>query len=148
MKKDLTLLQKKVEKMLEGERKRREVAIAFLNQVTEILTPIGPDIWGNGVQAPEIPGSAIVTRIKEGKRESTDFYFRYETCYGDNSTEYPGFYRSEAGYLVWGDTLENLRGADFWYGIQVVVEWIPQLIEIMDKREKGREQLLALIKIQ
>jgi len=37
----------KVQQMLEGEKKRREVALKFIEQVQEILEPAAPDIWGH-----------------------------------------------------------------------------------------------------
>ena len=41
-------LQVKVQSMLDGEKKRREVAIQFTNILHNILIDVAEDIWGNG----------------------------------------------------------------------------------------------------
>jgi hypothetical protein len=41
-------LQEKVQSMLDGETKRRETALQFITEVTEILLPVAKDIWGKG----------------------------------------------------------------------------------------------------
>jgi len=42
-------LQVKVQYMLDGEKKRREVAIQFINVLHDILIDVSGNIWGFGV---------------------------------------------------------------------------------------------------
>lgn len=141
-------LQEKVQKMLDGEAKRREIAIKWLQEVEKILLPVAHDIWGDGddpYNSFDITNSVkIINKNKEGKIDKTDFYFRYETHYGtNNNVEHSGFYLSDSGELWWGKNIKDLYGKDFWYVIQIVMEWLPIVAENMEKRSEGREALLA-----
>ena len=142
-------LRTKVQQMLNGERKRREIALKFAEQVSEILEPVAPDIWGHG--APGDPGDTVwVTKKDEktGKLKTTNIYFRYSEWKGLNATEYPGFYlenKDGRGLMVRGTPIEELRGKQFWYVIQSVLEWIPIVAEAIEKREHSRNQLLSLL---
>jgi len=47
---DLQQLSEKVQAMLDGEKKRREVALEFVQRLQDILEPVAKDIWGDGVR--------------------------------------------------------------------------------------------------
>lgn len=137
-------LQEKVQSMLDGERKRREIALKWLEEVTNIIETVGSDIWGTGVTY----GGDLYTYTtdilkidKEGKKREAGIYFRYEDLHG----EYAGFYK-EAEFNISGTPIEDLRGKNFWYAIQCIIEWIPQVLEAMEKRQLSRDQLLEKIK--
>ena len=147
-------LQAQVKAMLEGEKKRREKAENFLNVLEEILIDVAPDIWGNGqsVDIDEATQAVWVWRLnEEGKVKNTSVYFRYGAHAGQDEEEKVGFYLSTSGPYadipVWGENVKYLRGKDFWYAIQVILEWIPFVTNNMEKRSIGRDKLLALINI-
>jgi hypothetical protein len=131
-------LKETVQRMLDGEKKRREKAEAFLDQLTEILTEAGPDIWGPGVTTHEgFEYKAIWV--------NENIYFRYGIHRGDTEVEHPGFYYST--YLpVWGKPLESLKGGKFWNSIKIIIEWVNSLDEELKKKEDAREAILALLK--
>ena len=143
-------LQERVQKMLEGEKKRREIALKWVEEITEILTSVGKDMWGGGDSfGGELYTNTItLTKInKDNKKKNTDIYFRYDDHYGTDDTECSGFYDcSETQCNVWGTSIDELNGKEFWYAIQVIIDWIPQVIEGMNKREKSRSALLKKIK--
>lgn len=142
-------LQERVEKMLNGEKKRRDIVKKWLAEVTEILEDAGEDIWGRGVCfGVDVPTytTDVLKVDKDGKKRETEIYFRYVAHQGRDSTEYPGFYYN-GQYNTWGADVEDLRGREFWYCIQCILEWIPIVLEAMEKREISREELLAKINI-
>ena len=141
---NLIKLEESVRRMIEGERKRREVALKFVEQAKEILVEVAPDLWGTG-ESYEFEYTTWVTRIKDGKKQPTSIYFRWEEHRVAGDTEEEGFY-SSIEYPVWGDALEDMKGSDFWYAIQVILEWLPIITKQMDRKTEGREKLLALIK--
>jgi len=141
-------LQDRVQKILKVEAKRRDIALKWVCEIKDILLPISEDIWGTGENFGGIPSSTItLTEFnKDKKEEDTSIYFRYNN-YDIIETEYVGFYdNSFTNCNLWGKSLEDLRGKDFWYAIKVILGWIPQVIEAMDKREERRNALLAKIK--
>ncbi len=142
-------LQARVEKMLAGEQKRREVALKWLEEVEEILIDVAEDIWGRGVcYGYDCPTYTVdITQIRDGKKKDAGFYFRYATHRGHDQKEYYGFYKADGEMNVWGTEIEDLRGSTFWHAIQVILEWLPQVIEAMEKREESREQLLQKINL-
>jgi hypothetical protein len=138
-------LQEKVQGMLEGETKRRETALKFVNEISEILQPIAKDIWGEGAE----PHTNIVwlSRKEKDKREYTDFYFRYDEHKTRDGWEYNGFYYDPNSSGVWGKDIIDLRGTEFWVAIRTIIEWIPYIAELIDSRSESREQLLAKINL-
>lgn len=143
---NLQELSEKVQAMLDGEKKRREVALEFVNRLTEILEPVAQDVWGVGY---EHCGAVYVWRLRKDndKRENTDIYFRYKTHYGEKDSETIGFYDGEMkGGPYWGTPIEDLRGKDFWYAIQVLIEWVPLVAALMEKQAASRQELLGLLK--
>jgi len=140
-------LQERVQRMLDGEKKRREIALKWLEEVTEVIKPVAEDIWGSGVNfggGMETYTTDILKIDKEGKKREAGIYFRYKKLY----EEYTGFYDdTNCNCNTNGTPIEDLRGKDFWYSIQVIIDWIPQVLEAMEKREISRDQLLEKIKI-
>lgn len=141
-------LQERVQKMLDGEIKRREIALKWMNEVEEILLSASEHIWGTGDNFGDMPTNTItlIKIDKEGKKKDTCIYFRYVEHRGSNNTEYTGFYdNSETECNTWGKSIEDLHGKEFWYAIQIIIDWIPQVIDMMDKREESRTALLSKI---
>lgn len=142
---NLQELSERVQAMLDGEKKRREVALEFAQKLQDILEPVAPDLWGDGCENSD---AIYVWRLRKDnlKRENTDIYFRYSTHYGQKRDEVPGFYDGEmSGGPYWGRPIENLRGREFWYAIQVLIEWVPLVAELIDKKSASRDELLALL---
>jgi hypothetical protein len=137
--------------MLEGEQKRREIALRWVAEIENILEPAAEDTWGGGVMYYDYdPTYTIdVTKIdKEGKKKETGIYYRYREHVGQTRVDGCGFYQNNGGEgNVWGASLNKLRGREFWYAIQCIIEWIPQVIDAMDKREESRQELLEKIRI-
>jgi hypothetical protein len=148
-------LQERIEKMLEGEKKRRGVALRFVEGFEEILEPIACEIWNTGTKEDkeiEPNNTALwVWRMKDQKKRLTDLYYRYERWYGKYDEESPGFYLvgkyNEAAQVIpiWGEALENIKGKDFWYCIQLLIEWIPELTKLIDKKDNSRNELVKLL---
>jgi hypothetical protein len=146
-------LQEKIKRMLEGEKKRREVALKFIGELHETLLPIACEMWSPGTEndkRQDADSTAVwIWKIRKGKKRLTDLYYRYEPWQGDNEIECQGFYfvgKYNYGMPVWGEELSNVKGKDFWYCIQILIEWIPLLTGLIDKKNDSREDLLNLIK--
>ena len=142
-------LQSKVQSMLDGEKKRREVAIKFTNVLHDILIDVAEDIWGSGENR-EIDGtSTIRNKDKESKNKPTNCYFRYEKHIGERKDENTGFYLIDGmyGLPLWGTEIADLKGADFWNAIRCIINWVPVLVEIIDNRNSSRDQLLSLVNV-
>lgn len=136
-------LQKKVERMLNEEQKRREVAIKWLQEITEILSKVAPDIWGDGEQNPfELEENSGIKAVFLGKQH---LYFRYGAYrFRENkSFEDTGFYYGTIGWD--GKNVIDLRGSEFWWAIRTILEWIPDVLELMEEKEISREELLEKI---
>lgn len=143
---NLEKLEAAVQKMLEGEKKRRSVALEFIRRAEGILVEVAPDIWGEGY---DDLNAVYVQRVQDGKRGNTGVYLRYEVHYGHNCSESEGFYFEDAGCMpVWGNPVEGYSGSNFWYMVQVIFEWLPIVLEQMEKRAEGREKLLALMNVK
>lgn len=144
---NLEKLEDAVKRMLEGEKKRRSIALEFIRQVESILVDVAPDIWGQGYD--DLNAVYTQRRDEAGKTRKTSVYFRYDTHYGRDCMESEGFYFEEAGYMpVWGKPVEGYSGSSFWYCVQVIFEWLPILLEQMEKRSAGREKLLTLMNVE
>jgi len=145
MTKNILDLQNSVQLMIDGEQKRRDRALKFIEKLQEILETVARDIWGNG-ENDMTDGIVYITRIKNDKKEKTEIYFRYLNHNFDNRTEYHGFYDDQySGYPFNGKEIEKLRGKDFWYAIQIIIDWIPIVNNMIDKRNQSREELLQKI---
>jgi hypothetical protein len=147
--KDLKL---RVERMLEGEKKRREVALKFVEELKEIILPVAETLWGQGTEEDkkqDTEYTAIwITKKKEDKRFSTNLYFRFRDWQGIDNAEEIGFYfkgEYDYGIKVWGEKLEDIKGKDFWYCIQLLIEWIPELCKLIDKKNESRDKLIGML---
>lgn len=139
-------LQEKVQAMLDGETKRRETALKFINEVSEILVPVAKDIWGTG-NSNEFENVVWLSRKEKDKREYTDIYFRYESHSGNSRYELEGFFLGTNGNPLWGKKVEWLKGTDFWSAIGIIMDWVPYVAELMDLRSVSREELLSKINL-
>lgn len=150
-------LKEKCEAMVSGEKKRREVALKFMalkfiEELKEVLLPVASDIWGIGTgdeeeSEPNVTSTPVL-RERGGKKENSGIYFRYQTWEGKYRDESPGFYsNNNFGYeRVWGTPLDDLLGKDFWYAIQMLIEWVPIVSTLIEKKEASRQALLDLLK--
>ena len=135
----LVELEERVQKMMDGERKRRDIALKFVQSLEELLLPVAPDLWGTGDNRPEDTAKTVSPRL----------YFRYETWYGHTDYENEGFYiisKSHPDDLAWGRKLSDFKGVEFWVGIQDIIAWIPKLIKQMEKKEETRDKIINLLK--
>lgn len=127
-----------LQRMVDGEKKRREKAEAFLSELTDILVEAAPDIWGSGITDHDgYEYKAIWV--------NENIYFRYVTHRGATEVEYPGFYYSNS-MPVWGKPLESIKGGKFWNSIKQIIEWVDSLDDELKKKEEAREKILALLK--
>jgi len=143
-------LQTRIEKMLEGEKKRREVALKFVEEFKETILPVAETLWEQGTEEGKKQDAeyTAVWITKKDKKYFTNVYFRFEGWQGVDDAEETGFYfkgEYDHGIKVWGTKLEDIKGKDFWYCIQLLIEWIPQLNELIDKKDKSRDSLLSLL---
>lgn len=140
-------LQERVEKMLEGEKKRRELALKFLDELQKIIYPAAKIIWGEeGDGEYYIPASTYCVWIrnfdlKKQKNIAKDVYF----CYSVLSV---GFYYTKEEFPGNGRNIEDLKGIEFWHCMQQIINWIPVILKAMEKRELNREDLLKKINIE
>ena len=140
-------LEMQVQKMVEGEKKRRDIAIDFIQKVENILIPIAVDIWGTG--SCDDTGNTVNVLKKDinNNNRPSGIYLRYDTWNGTNDAEYEGFYYSDHETNVWGKPITDLRGKQFWYAVQCILNWVKNFLpEILERRENSRNELLNLIK--
>lgn len=146
---NLELLNEKVNAMLEGEQKRREVAIDFLDKLEEILNSVALDVWGDGSDldpyGEETRAVFVKNKNKEGANFETPVYYRYEQEGDGDQSEWTGFYLDRIGLPTSGRYLPNVKGREFWEGIRCLIDWLPLLVETLDNRNASRDRLLSLI---
>lgn len=143
-------LKNRINKMLEGEKKRREIAIRWLQEVEDIVLPLAIDMWGEDDDensASDCPNS-VWLRNKEKKQ--INLYFRYKIHHGTNQKEETGFYQTDGGnYMAcWGTLINELRGNYFWWAIRSIMEWVELLVETITVKEEAREKLIKKIIIE
>ena len=142
-------LEQKIQQMIAGEKKRRSIAIGWLDTVTKILLPVMADLFGDAETLKntyQFNDNTITLKIGE---KETNIYFRYTKHEGRNDTEAVGFYTIGNNDMnVWGDSVENQRGNDFWRVIRTVVEWLPEFQKIIEKKENSRNDLLSKLLIE
>lgn len=139
----LEKLEEQIKGMLEGEKKRREKALQFLDAVVETLEEFAPDLWGNG---DGVEMDAVwITKTKDKKIQRTDLYYRYKPWTVWDNPETAGIY---LGYedLLGGQPIGELRGSIFWWAIRTVIEWLPLVAQTIKNKEESREKLLSLLK--
>jgi hypothetical protein len=144
MNNNMSVLEKLTE-VSSRETKRREQAVNYLNTLTEQLTPIFKDVFGcveyvsgDTQYIKWIP--AYDKEKKEYNTSNSEIYFRFGNHHGDNSTEYPGFYKSYE-YPFWGDDVTELKGQNFWIAVKQITDWLNNcLSDELDIIEKSRDQ--------
>lgn len=140
-------LQEKVQEMLNGESKRREIAIKWLEEVAEVLLPVATHIWGSGDFAKGRGSSDEYTKTISYKDTQQQLFFRYKIFDINDKYEgritYPiGFYYGEYNNSN-GTALTEINGKEFWSAIQKIMDWIPDVIDAMDKRNISRDELVS-----
>jgi len=131
--------------MLDGETKRREIALAWLTEVSEILEPVGLTLWGSR----DSDDSRLIDTItirnynEEGKLVRTKLFYRYAEYASQN-----GMISFPCGFRMLDDynsvtKVEELKGTEFWDAIEVIMNWLQIVIEGMDKKEIRRDALTA-----
>ena len=140
MDKNLNILEK-LQIISKREVKRREQAVNYLKKLTLILAPAFEEIIGEDIS----DGNSILTTYHN------DMYFRYIEYYNSDNMEDIGFFVDQSGHNVWGTDLEEIRGSEFWYRIEQVIDWVnyylPEFINDLEQnRERRSEQLEKLVK--
>lgn len=147
MKKGLNVIEK-LEVVAERERKRREQAENYLEQLTEILAPKLEEIIGNDIND-HVDNHTITVKKwhkEEEKYGDNDLYFRfgvYESWHNGNcSTEYEGFYINDQQYMeLWGTNILDVKGAEFWYRVKQIVDWVNNYLpEYISRNEESRDK--------
>lgn len=141
--KTLQEMNEKLAKMINGEKKRREVAITFLEKTTTFLSPICQEYFSK-IEGTE---AIFLTNLDEKmEKYKTDVYFRYSTHYGDNNvSEPPGFYDSYSGDLFWETPIDSMKGTRFWINISTILGGIEFLFENLKKKENIRTEVAQKI---
>jgi hypothetical protein len=137
---NIVKLQNKIETMISGEKKRREVAIMWLQEISILLEKIGIDLWGNDIE--DVDSGTITI-------SSSGLYFRYiRHCTKDGlNMEETGFYVNDSEYNIWGKDLVEIKGKPFWQYIGKVMEYTIKLSEKIEIEEKKRSELLKKLNI-
>lgn len=130
----------KIEKMLEGDQKRRAIATEWLEKTIEKIDSASYEIFST----PVFEGDDIA-RI-----EKSMLYFRYEPHHGRDKTEKIGFYFDTDGYGVWGIDVTDLRGKLFWNCIQHIYEWVtnrlPELVAAAEEKSIETIEMINPVK--
>jgi hypothetical protein len=151
---DTQKLQEKVEGMLEGENKRRKVAIQWLGNIESILCDVAPKLWGKNTDTFGIHCAKWVSKISNGKTTLTPIYLRYG--YSDSGNFFEGnesvkcsfrMRDDDQGPAMDGKSIENLHGKDFWWAIRTIMEWIPIVLTEIDEKNDSRQKLVDTMKI-
>ena len=141
-------LQDRVQSMLDGERKRRDIALKWISGIVELLVPVSEDLWG----VDNYFGDYTTNISPDDKTIEMKYrwlYFRYKKHVTDYGDEEVGFYENtlnESNYG--GDTIKSLRGEDFWEAVKAIIEWIPKVIYMIEGKEKYRLALLEKIRTE
>jgi len=141
-----------VEKLREvsgREKKRREQAENYLEELTRTLAPeleevIGDNIHHNGINNDNNHTITVKKWDKEkGKYIANDLYFRFGEYYnGQDSCEVEGFYVDVNDYMeLWGVNIIELKGVEFWRRVKQITDWISNYLpEYIDNLENSRDQ--------
>ena len=129
-------LQTKIDKMISGERKRRDIALKWLDDLTKRLSPLCLKLLGsNEINSFEFD---YVIRFQ-------NIYFRYNSIYNDyrQYTDYEGFYFiSINGYIKFTDSVKDIKGDRFWEAIKEINKNIPVLIDTLQKQNNKKDTLI------
>ena len=129
-------LQNRIEQMLRGEKKRREIAIKWLREIDDILQPVMPQLY---LPYDFAGNAAFIPAKNKPNGINKNVYFRWG-C-GD------GFYslttNKECEIPKGGTELYEVYGTEFWYCVGCIVEAIPCWIAKIDEKDVAREKLIA-----
>ena len=136
--KNLETLQTRVEKMINDEKKRRQVAIEWLERVTEALTEPCVEVLGDmGTYVGyDVFAVSIWDTNPAGEKQYKNVYFRYENGIGfyiDNESD---------ELLQFGEPLENIKGANFWAALKKIINWLPLIEADLEKRSNSRQLII------
>mgnify|MGYP001164751252 CR=1 FL=1 len=151
MKKEINVVEKLIE-VQEKERKRRDTAVKYLEELVEILEPVFLEIEGESLESDMIDAEMETDAIwipiwdkEKGKYSAinSDLYFRYNNHYGTNDTENPGFYVSTNYLKVWGENLLDIKGDEFWIKLKRITDWmVNYLPDYLENKDKNRDERL------
>ena len=127
-------LQNRIEQMLKGEKKRREIAIKWLNEIDDILQPLMPQLY----LPYEFAGNAAFIPAKIGTNKNV--YFRWGCGNGFYSLTTSNM---ECKIPKGGTELYEIYGKEFWYCVRCIVEAIPLWVAKIDEKNIAREKLIA-----
>jgi hypothetical protein len=146
--KNLIKLTEKVEKMLLSEKKRREITIKWISEVEKILLKIAIDIFPTTDIKTCVNDDTIrLTKINSnGNKSATNVYLRY-----NNSSQYEidGIYYLDVfeSENIDGTHYSDLKGKNLYYVLDIIINYIPQLCDNIDKKNDSRNELLKEINI-
>jgi hypothetical protein len=127
-------LKARIERMLAGEQKRREVALRFLDAAQEVSTPACQEIYGDGDTDEMIIGGTYV-----GHPQESDCGLFFWATSRDGWK--PGWYFGPGAIPA-----EDARGKIFWSGIHQAVEFIDYIDQRLAAQAKSRESLVEKIR--
>lgn len=139
-------LQERLDTMVDNEGKRRMKALTWLRSVTEMLEEVAVDIWGTGEEICSEKTNTISLSMlnNSGEKRIASIYFRYEDN-EDGGYEPVGFY--DGGYNcdmnVGGISVVDMDGKDFWHAIDIIMKWLPMLMDELDEMERFRDELIS-----
>lgn len=136
----------KLQEIQEKEEKRRDVAVKYLEELVELLTPIFYKIEGmsNDIEEEDCVGWVSIWNKEDNKYsvKNSNLYFRYNIYNEMNGSEYPGFYVSNE-YKLWGKNLLEVQGSAFWVQIKRITDWITNYLpEYFEKKDISRDKRL------
>ncbi|QQZ58958.1 hypothetical protein JI735_19720 [Paenibacillus sonchi] len=108
------------------ERERRRKTETFISTISKVLQIVIPDFFGSDEQEIEL-GNSIFYNM--GKK---NFYILTYVVVGVDGTE------KDEGKV---DIL-SLKGKPFWENVQQIMEYAHTLLDDLERREAGRQQLM------
>ena len=143
-------LEQKISQMIEGEKKRRSVAIEWLNKVTKTIFPVMVDLFGDAETLENTYDENDNTLVLKVKETTTNIYFRYISHYGEREEEGVGFYTiSEPEYeTTWGDPVKFQKGNDFWRAVRTIMDWLPEFENLIESKGKSRNNLVSKLLVE
>ena len=127
-------LKARIERMLDGEQKRREVALRFLDAAQEVIIPACIEIYGAGDEDEMIVGGTYIGHPQES---SCGLFFWATSRDGWK----PGWYFGPGAIPD-----IDARGKMFWGGVRQAVEFIDYIDQRLQAQEKSRESLVEKIR--
>ena len=138
--KNLETLQERVKKMVDGEQKRREVALEWLDKVTSVLEEPCYEVLGNMSKYwGEETFAVSVWHIKGEKKTYHSVFFSYE-----NTGSPAGFYMADPSddTFITVHALKDTIGSDFWRAIKNIITWLPLIEADLLSRSKVRNLIV------